>query len=639
MASDLEARAIRAGRPRLFLSGERLERLRREIRTTHRDKWEALKEAVVAHSDDQPPDYKGVELNPAQPGTENDEMNWQRIYGYVLPGMSLVALLDDDPRYFEAVRRWAMKPGTYPLWGSGSFASSDLACDHQLFGLGCAYDWLYDRWSDAERRSLRDTIARHAQQLYEAAQGINRRGYWRLQWHLNHNWHGYTGLAMAGLALAGDVPSAALWLEKAVWGASNILARLPADGSHREGVPYWGYGMESLVTLLEALQPFVEDDLYDSDYLRRTHLFRLYMSAPGFAEVANFFDGPTMAFGAVRCFLSRLAAEYSNPLAQWVAERALTGRHDVHERCWDLLWYDPSVGEQPPAKLGLLHVFKNLQWVGVRTSWEEDCLTLHMRSGKAIENHGHLDVNNFLLNAGGEWLLRDYGYGRVGGGYWDWTHVHFSQSTRAHNCLLIGGRNQRVGRWDGPELVGAGSGWITDADDRDGVVWLRSEATTAYEGALFVAREIVLVRPTQGTGKWGYVVVRDRARTEKPETFDFLLQPGAEVEVDGDRFVVRGKQATLLGRVLAPQGAIVEAVPGIGDEFNVDDPLTLRISAPSAVQEAEFLVALAPVAPGEETPRIEAVEGGVVGVIIGYDRLFFSSDGKMRPSRSKGTEL
>jgi hypothetical protein len=242
VTSDIVTRAIEAGRPRLLLNGARLERLRQEVHTVHRERWEALKAAADAHLDDEPPEYRGIQPNPAQPGTENDEMNWQRVYGYVLPGMSLVALLEEDPRYFEATRRWAMKPATYPLWGAGSFSSSDLACDHQLFGLGCAYDWLYDRWSDSERQSLRDTMAKHAQQLYEAAQGINDRGYWRLQWHLNHNWHGYTGVAVAGLALAGDVPAAASWLEKGAWGVGNILARLPADGSHREGVHYWAMG-------------------------------------------------------------------------------------------------------------------------------------------------------------------------------------------------------------------------------------------------------------------------------------------------------------------------------------------------------------------------------------------------------------
>ncbi len=122
-------------------------------------------------------------------------------------------------------------------------------------------------------------------------------------------------------------------------------------------------------------------------------------------------------------------------------------------------------------------------------------MTLHIRSGKADVSHSHLDVNNFLLNAGGEWLLRDYGYGEVGPGYFSKGVDYFSNDTAGHNCLVIGGKNQRKD----DDSVGV----ITDASEENGVVWFRSDATKAYAGAESVVREWALVRSHPGHGEVG----------------------------------------------------------------------------------------------------------------------------------------
>ena len=129
---------------------------------------------------------------------------------------------------------------------------------------------------------------------------------------------------------------------------------------------------------------------------------------------------------------------------------------------------------------------------------------LYLRSGKANVSHSHLDVNNFILNAGGEYLLRDYGYGNVGPNYFNKGQVYLSTSTWGHNCLVIGEREQRKDR--------DSEGTITDGGEYDGLFWFRSDATQAYEGVESVVRELTLVKPHAGTGKWGYVVVRDRAQ-------------------------------------------------------------------------------------------------------------------------------
>jgi len=638
-SSEIEARIVKAGRPRLFFQADGLAKLRQEILTTRRAQWERLKAAVDESLDHDPPENRPIEGDPTRPGTPNDEMLWQRVFGYHIPGLALVALLDPDPKYLEATRKWALKPAEYPLWGAGVFEGTDLAAAHELYGISIAYDWLYDRWSPEDRERLEQMLAEHGKVMYEAATGVNDRGWWKQTWRQNHAWCNYGALGVTAVALAGDVPGVGEWLAKSEWAYQHIVAELPDEGAYEEGVPYWGYGMESLVRFVAAVKPYVAADFYASPYLRKTHLFRLYMAGPQIGTCANFGDGPPRDWHAIAPLMYRLAAQYRDPHAEWLAE-SLPLRKDVDASAYELLWRDPSLQGRPPDDLPLWYAFKTTGFAAARTGWGENALTLHVRSGRADVSHSHLDVNNFLLNAGGEWLLRDYGYGKVGPGYFSREVDYFSNDTVGHNCLVIGGKNQRKDA-DGVAV-------ITDANEENGVVWFRSDATKAYDGAESVVREWAFVRPHSHTGRWGYIIVRDRARLKDAQSLDFMLQPGGPVsfasvhvvsgapepseECAADRFVIQGEKAWLAGRVLAPQGVTMRVLPGVGS-VNVEEPMALRISAPQPAREVEFVVVFVPLAEGETAPEIEPLGSGVAGAEVGQERIVLDPEGKHPPRR------
>lgn len=621
-STAVEARIAGAGRPRLFFDAQGLAQLKEAIRTTHREKWENLRAAVEATLEENPPEYREIQEDPMRPGQFNDEMLYQRIYGYRLPALALVALLDPDPKYFEVTRKWALKPGEYPMWGAGIFMNTGLAAAHELYGLSLAYDWLYDRWAPEDRERLRRILAEHGKEMYEAAEGINDRGWWKHSWRQNHSFIDYGGLGLAAAALAGDAPGVGVWFEKAEWAYQHIFAELPDDGSYEEGVPYWGYGIESLIRCATAVRPYFATDFWQTTNLRHGHLFRLYMAGPQMGQIANFGDGLTRDWHAMRTTMYRFAAEYRNPLAQWLAE-ALPDRHDPDARLYELLWFDPTVRPDRPADQPLWQAFRDTGFAGIRSGWGDDAMTVHLRSGQTNVSHSHFDVNDFLLNTGGEWLLQDYGYGKVGPGYFNRETIYFSVSTLGHNCLVIGGRDQR----NAPDSLGT----ITHAAEQNGVVWLRSDATSAYEGAESVVRELVVIKPHPGTGKWGYVIVRDRARTKRPETYDFMLQPGGAVTPCGDCFEIRAKSARLVGRVLSPANTTLSLAPGLGEHVNVPSPFTLRIAAPDEATEVEFLVVLVPLAEGEVCPSVALLDGGTVQV--GEDQIALSPCGEEIPRK------
>jgi hypothetical protein len=75
----------------------------------------------------------------------------------------------------------------------------------------------------------------------------------------------------------------------------------------------------------------------------------------------------------------------------------------------------------------------------------------------------------------------------------------------------------------------------------------------------------------------------------------------------------------------------MEVRSGIGDHINVENPKTLRISAPGKVKSMEFVVVLVPLAEGEAVPQISSPAKGVVQ--IGADTLTFSPAGTKPPTR------
>jgi len=619
-SGELARRVSAVERPRLFLTGGGLSRLRAAIQNTHREKWLRLKAAVDASLNETPPEYRPPEVggDETRPGTMNDEMLWQRQYGYRLPGMALVALLDPDPKYFAQVRRWALKPADYPLWGAGIYENTGLAAKHQLFGIAIAYDWLYDRWSPDDRQRLSELLRSRGRILYEAAEGINDRGWWKEAWKQNHAWNGYQALAVTAIAVAGEEPAAGTWLAKALWGGHNIVAALPDDGSYEEGIPYWGYGMEALVRFLAAVTPYADQDFYAAPYFANTHLFRLYLAGPDIPSVANFGDGLTRDWHAMRTTMYRLASQYRNSLTQWLAE-ALPDREDIDATCWSLLWFDPSVSPAIPSDLRLSRVFAETGFAGARTGWDSGALALYLRSGKVDVSHSHVDVNNFLVNVAGEWLLRDYGYGEVGPGYFNKRTLYFNTGTWGHNCLLIDGRDQRL----------EGEGRITDAVDSGRSVWWRSDATSCYEGARSVVRELLLLRPGTGVPGAGVVIVRDRAEMERPSSFDFMLQPGGKVTTGTGEFRIQGSASALLGRVVVPDGIGMSVTPGVGERINVKDPLSLRISYPGKGQSFESILVLVALKAGGEAPVVNASQGRIQ---VGNLAVSFAPDGRTPPT-------
>ena len=139
-------------------------------------------------------------------GASGDEQLWQREVGNTMPHLAMAYLMTGDRQYLDAAKQWALASCDYPTWGYGRFDGMDLATGHQLFGLAIVYDWCYRDLDDASRQHIRETLAKRASAMFQAAATGNT--YWHRSYMQNHLWVNICGLSAAGFALFDEDPQA-----------------------------------------------------------------------------------------------------------------------------------------------------------------------------------------------------------------------------------------------------------------------------------------------------------------------------------------------------------------------------------------------------------------------------------------------
>jgi hypothetical protein len=505
-------------RPRLFLSQQRIAALKPKLAGSHRQVWTIVKENADAHV------AKAVPSNYKSQGD-------MRSAGRGVPWLALAHVMSGEQKYLEAARKWLLTICEFPEWENGR----SLSGGECLFGVATGYDWLYGKLAQPERAFIREKLVRQADLM--AGRPVHQD-----RWLANHNHVEHLGLAAAGFALFDEHPGAIAWIRQADLVFRAMLETASDDGSSNEGHQYWAYTTEALLRYTELARDLLGSDYYASAWLKSVPDFIIHSTLPGFTEkdcVMSFGDshreysshGPTH-------ILYRLAAEYRNPHAQWLAremERRRVGR-DAYCTWANLLWYDETVASKPLDTLPTFWNANDIGWVTARGGWQDDAVMVGFKCGpmhghKAQKyydanpgarheiggGHGHPDVNSFQIFARRKWLAVDPMYERP-----KWT--------RTHNSILVNGRGQ----------LGEGQTWF----DRDAVIAagatsaiVKTEHTPACDyvvgdamniypaeaGLTRFHRHLLFLRPD-------IVVVVDDLQARSPAVFEWLLHAETAVE-------------------------------------------------------------------------------------------------------------
>ena len=528
----------------LFLKRRSLEEWRQLAETTHASQYRRLRRQADSHHDDAPPSEH-----------PSDSITY---IGTAALNLALAYLLSRDEAYLDSARRWLKGAIAYSHWGKERMPDHDLDAAWLLFGLGLGYNWLKEALPPEERLALRDKLIRQGRKLYEFARA-NQGKWWSSAYWQNHNWICYGGLAAAAYALCDEYSEAGAWAALARDNFARSIAYMPEDGSNYEGPVYWRYGVIWFLIYADLLQQETGEDLHDSDFLRNTFFYRLYLSGPNLADTANFGDCHDRRSAHTAAVYARLAGLYNIGEAQWLYHHFYdTGEWEregaeglVKPGLWaesglEFLWFQPEVKPAPVKALPRSRVFPDLGLAAMRSSWEADAVSMAFKcgapngmkawhTGHALNRsrnwqtlsagHDHPDANSFIIIKGDSYLAVDDGYAK-------------EKRTRNHSTLLIDGRGQ-YSEGSKNAFRGLDETWgarLEASLEVDDVLYVRGEAARAYErdlGLRQFTREILFLGG-------GAVVLRDAISADRLHHYEWLLQTDAPAEAEGcGRFAIK----------------------------------------------------------------------------------------------------
>ena len=515
----------------LLLKRHSLDEWRRLAETSHAPQYRRLLRQADSHRDQLPPAEH-----------PSDSITY---IGTAVLNLGLAFLLTEDSAYLDSARAWIKTAIGYPHWGKERMPDHDLDAAWLLFGLGLGYDWLKDSLPPSEREALRDKLAWQGRELYQFALDTEGR-WWSSAYWQNHNWICYGGLAFAAYALQDELPEATHWARRARDNFAQALAYMPEDGSNYEGPVYWRYGVIWFLMYADLLQQQTGEDLHDSDFLRNTFFYRLYLSGSNLIDTANFGDCHDRRSAHTAALYARLASQYDIGEAQWLyqhfyrsCEWEREGREGlVKPGLWaesglEFLWYDHDVLKKPVNDLPLQRVFPDLGLVSARSSWQPEAAMLAFKcgapngskawhTGNALNKqngwstlnpgHDHPDANSFILIKGDDYIAVDDGYAKA-------------KLTANHSTLLVDGKGQYAeGSYNAFRDLDASWGARLEATlALDGLVYARGEAARAYDPALALrqfTRELVFLCGDA-------VIINDRVRSDREHGYQWLLQTDA----------------------------------------------------------------------------------------------------------------
>ena len=605
--------------PRLHITQDKVEELRRLIREDKKYTlmWIKEKSLVDDWLSEKPPEMTST--------TGRNE--WQRKVGDRIPHFAFCYLITGDKIYLRKAKEWLLTAVNYPIWGE-----HDLSRSFLIYGVSIGYDWLYNDLTVEEREIIKERLAMEARIWFLASLGLGKEynipySWWYKSYLQNHLWIAIASLGTAGFALYGEVPDAEIWINQANSVVKEILNSLGEDGAWHEGVHYWSYGLEWLLKYLDLAKQLLGEDLFDNEWLKNTAYYRLYNMLPRsmwgdrpyLQNCLDFADCNRRDSRGSEHILRKLASEYNNSYAQWLADEIDSSNTGIPDAYWlNLIWYDPRVPSKPPSDLPLMKHFTNLDQVIMRSSWSDDAILFSIKCGpppghKALKifnydpglSHVHPDVNHFVLVAYGKWLVVDDGYIE-------------KKLTSNHNTILVNGKGQ----------LGEGEEWFNRNDrkiimeEKRSCAIIRAESNSLFDYVIGEAskmypddvglkeflRHVIYLKPD-------IFIIVDELKTANPSTFEWLLHcEGSLKKIDNTTFLLINHDVSLMIKVVLPSAFKVEIFNthlsfkykrGTKyEKISSEDVPTLKISTLHKVNSTIFMVVLHPAKDYKTHPTI-----------------------------------
>jgi len=523
-------------------------------------------------------------------------------------------LVTEDPAFAEGAKKQVFSMLDWSSWVDPFHGgSADLMTGSACAAEGIAYDWLYNYLTPQERDRIKSGLIEKGLRPY--VEGVETNAWWA---RVYHNWNAVVngGCGIAAIALLGEDPVADQALRYATDNIKVYFRALKTEGGWDEGVAYWSYGMRYALMFADAVRSALGSrEFLDVPAVSRTGWFPIIFTAPDNMSVRFGDDWGGLAASAVFPLLARefkdasipftVTAEAQPPGAESAPQPDRDGtsgpafawyrRLAPHPHPLDLIWDPGSLPDFDPSHLPRAALYSEIGWAMLRSRpGSPDDTYLAFKSGNLGANHGHLDLNSFVLVAFGERLAIDlgpapYSSEYFGPGRWK----IYQASTEAHNTVLVNGRGQIPGK----------TGMIARFETRRDFDYLLGDAGAAYGEELTRFDRHILFLPDGGRRR--YFVVADDLEAGSKSTFEWLLHTNAEVKAGPGHVELRGSKACLDIFVVKPQPFdFSSSVSPAGERI-------VRIANSNPARKLQFIVVLYPRKADEPSPTILRVEPGL----------------------------
>lgn len=532
--------------PRVFLTQSEIEALKDKTKT-QKELWQTVLNSVRALKVEPPPP-------PAETRRAQNEV------GIGIAEAAFVYKITGDKKYLDAAKKYMDAAVSYDIWGySYNKPNVDLAAGHLLYGMGWAYDLLYNDLTAAEREKYRGKLVKQAKLLNDFFKPKSGKSYAYSQ---NHTFIPISGLAVTAYALMGEVPDAKEWAATSRAIFDRVLATYSEDGYYYEGMEYWIFSTPWIAHYMNAHLHSTGEDLYrTTPGLKNAHKYVAHSTLPGGEfnfDFGDIYAGPITRsrkgddyereringkFRTNYNILYNLATRYGDGEIQGVADWLKSKGQVNAEEFWSFIWYNPSIKPVPIEKQEKWHYFADHDVVYWRSSWNDDATAFAFKAGppeghgatekislfpewRLSSGHAHPDSGSFIIWANGKYLTGDSGYAGV-------------PMTEHHNAVVFDGKGQHKEGSGHDVFVGVPYERMNKIrlvsvklDEKSANIV--ADLAPAYEPELGVkkfTRSFVFAAP-------GSFTVSDSIETDKPQTITAYLHSDQTIQKVADRSFV-----------------------------------------------------------------------------------------------------
>lgn len=494
----------------------------------------------------------------------------------------------------------------------------DTAEMAHAFALG--YDWLYNALSPDERAWIREAIVTKA---LDAAIPMYQRDTGWPKDRYNANVICNAGIGLAALAIAGDGANAAdpssagnsaggnsaagnsgasghlndkcaAVLRYVFDSIPHGLSAYGVEGSWPEGMLYWELATHSACALFSGLQTALGNDfgLSASHGVDRAGRFRIHMTGPT-GRVFNFADSSDEIGVSPEMFW--MAKRFGMPPYAWSEVKTL--ERGAHPDAYDLAWFDPNARspQQTTPPWPPDAIFRGVDIACFRSSWDDPAaLYGALKGGDNKAPHAHLDLGNFVLDAGGVRWAYDLGPDDydLPGYFGKQRSSYYRIRTEAHNTLLIDDQNQDA----------RAEARITRQEFSQEFSWVQLDLTRAYVGKVKQWTRRFALAQRQA------FLIGDSVRSDEPVDVIWNMMTDAEISVAAQTATLRKNGWNLAAEIRSPRHAVFDIAPLRSAPPQAPNPnfhkLIVRLG--DKVTELDLNIVLTPYRDGQPKPKITA---------------------------------